>query len=95
MKAHVGAFIQEKAFGGALIVIAKLQTLRRFVSSSNVDMSGGGAVQHHLAPLHGGPGRAPRQRGLQVVQDHAGEHEQSRQVELRHRVRPSLLPDDK
>ena len=64
-------------------------------ASCNVVMSGGGAVQHHLAPLHGGPGRAPRQCGLQVVQDHAREHEQSRQVELRHRVRPPVLPDDK
>ena len=42
--------------------------------------AGWGTVQHHLAGLHGLPGRPPRQRGLQVLQDHSREYEQSRQV---------------
>ena len=53
------------------------------------------AVQHHLEPVHGLTGWAPCQCRLQVLQNHSGEHEQSRQVELRHRVRPPVLPDDK
>ena len=37
-------------------------------------------MQHHLVQVHGLPGGAPGQCGLQVLQNHSGEHEQSRQV---------------
>ena len=43
-------------------------------------------MQHHLAGLHGLPGRPPRQRGLQVLQDHSREYEQSRQVRAESRL---------
>ena len=39
MKALLGAFNQEKALVGTISVIVKLQTLRRFVSSSIADCS--------------------------------------------------------
>ena len=53
-------------------------TRKRFWISVNI--VGGWAVQHHLGPVHGHAGWAPRQCRLQVIQNHSGEHEQSRQV---------------
>ena len=54
MKAHVDIFNQEKALVGAFSVVVKLQTSRRFVSSSSPDLqtsSVPGLEQANVKPL--------------------------------------------